>query len=447
LVTRLMRWVRSPSDAKSLPALYQWLATYKCCDDAIDVMRFRAWRALTYDNRAELSPEIASQLFSSPLRASVSRIETFATCPFKHFARYGLRLEQRDDAEVTALDLGNVYHGILENLVKEMVLSHQTWGANPKHVTEASISNFAQQIGESLRGELMLSSARNQYLLQHVEKTLGQVIDAQEAAAKRGRFSPLRAELEFGSQQPNSLPAYQMKTPRKNVLQLNGKIDRVDVIQDQAAFAVIDYKLSGSSLSLDRVYHGLSLQLLTYLLVLQANGDKLAGKNLTPAAAFYVKLLRQLDEVKHPDEAMPPEDEKFDLQIKPRGLIHRNFLSAIDENLGPGQRSDVVQAAIKQDGELGFKKSTDTAEADEFAALLRHVEKRIGELGDQIISGRIDVSPYRMGLVTPCPYCEYRPVCRFDVLTNRYHHLTVLGREAVLEKLTSGEDQGGCDGQ
>ena len=278
-------------------------------------------------------------------------------------------------------------------------------------------------------------------------RTLGQVIDAQEAAARRGRFTPLRAELEFGSPQPDSLPAYQLKTPQKNMLQLNGKIDRVDVIQDQAAFAVIDYKLCGSSLSLDRVYHGLSLQLLTYLLVLQANGDKLAGKKLTPAAAFYVKLLRQLEDVKHPDEAMQPEDEKFNLQIKPRGLINRNYLSVIDSNLGAGQRSDVVQAAIKQDGSLGFKKSTDTAEADEFAALLRHVEKRIGELGDQIISGRIDVIPYRMGLTTPCPYCEYRPVCRFDTLTNRYHNLSVLGREAVLEKITADGDGGNRDGR
>src|SRR5262249_20284717 len=111
LVTRLMRWVRSNTvvnpgvrasacmeqDQKqdmraeartpgAFPSLYQWLATYKCCDDAIDVMRFRAWRALTYDNHAKLSPELAAELFSSPLRASVSRIETFATCPFKHFA-------------------------------------------------------------------------------------------------------------------------------------------------------------------------------------------------------------------------------------------------------------------------------------------------------------------------------------------------------------------------
>ena len=77
---------------------------------------------------------------------------------------------------------------------------------------------------------------------------------------------------------------------------IRGRIDRVDMLADQAAFAVIDYKLRGSQLSLERVYHGLSLQLLTYLLVLRENGRKLTGRKLTPAAAFYIKLLRRLEE-------------------------------------------------------------------------------------------------------------------------------------------------------
>ena len=33
-------------------ALYHWLANHKFTSDAIDVMRFRAWRALSYDNQA-----------------------------------------------------------------------------------------------------------------------------------------------------------------------------------------------------------------------------------------------------------------------------------------------------------------------------------------------------------------------------------------------------------
>jgi ATP-dependent helicase/nuclease subunit B len=435
LVTRLMRWVRDGAQEIAWTSLYQWLSQHQFTSDAIDVMRFRAWRALAYDNQSILSSELAKRLFPSPLGASVSRIETFATCPFKHFARYGLELNEREDAEVSALDLGNVYHGILEQLVRDMVRSHKTWGADPKNITDQAISKLAKEIGESLKGELMLSSARNQYLLAHVERTLGQVIDTQSAGAARGRFKPIRAELEFGSSAPESLPPLELKTPEGNRLRLRGKIDRVDLLEDQAAFAVIDYKLSGSQLSLDRVYHGISLQLLTYLLVLQANGQQLAGKKLTPAAAFYVKLLRQLDDVKHPSEATPPEDEAFHLSVKPRGLIHRKFLGALDDHLGPGVRSEVVQAALKRDGELGHRNISDAAEASEFAALLRHVEKRLGQLGDQIIAGRIDVSPFRMGQITPCPSCDYRAVCRFDTLTNRYNHLTVLGREGVLEKL------------
>ena len=164
---------------------------------------------------------------------------------------------------------------------------------------------------------------------------------------------------------------------------------------------------------------------------------------LTPAAAFYVKLLRQLNDVDHPDDATPPEDEAFHLAVKPRGLMHRKFLNAIDDKLGPGVRSDVVQASLKKDGEIGYRNISDAAEASEFAALLKHVEKRLGQLGDQIIAGRIDVSPFRMGQITPCPSCDYRAVCRFDTLTNRYNHLTVLGREGVLEKLA----QEGGDGE
>src|SRR6185369_15446138 len=171
-------------------------------------------------------------------------------------------------------------------------------------------------------------------------------------------------------------------------------IDRVDMLENQAAVAVIDYKLSGNQLSLDSVYHGISLQLLSYLLVLQANGEQLAGKKITPAAAFYVKLLRQLDDVAHPSDAPSPEDEAFDLKVKPRGLIDRRYLESFDERMGPGVRSDVVQVALKRDGDIGFRKNSDAAEAHEFAALLKHVEKRLAELGDQIIAGRIDVYPY-----------------------------------------------------
>ncbi len=432
LATSLLRWARSDSDsADEWAALYYKFATHPLQGDLIDTMRSRAWRALSYRNEAALSSEIASKLAATPLRASVSRMETFANCPFKHFVRYGLRLEERDEQDVTDLDLGNAYHQILENLVREMVKQRTDFITAPEDFTDEKIKSLAQQIGQSLRNEVLLSNARNQYLLEHVERTIGYVIHSQREAARRGKFKPWKTELGFGIQTDGaeSLPPYSLKTPGGKEVELSGKIDRVDLIEEQAAFAVIDYKLSGSRLMLESVYHGLSLQLLTYLLVLQKSAKQLGKPSLTPAAAFYVKLLRTLEMVKHPDEATPPDDPMFHLKEKPRGVFDATFISALDDQLTQGP-SQVVQCFIKIDGGVG--KNSDAVEPQTFAGLLRLVEQKLGEIADQIIGGDIRVAPYRIGTATPCPRCDYRSICRFDPARQGYRKLEPIDRNQVI---------------
>lgn len=449
LVTALMRWVRDEgsglrvqgsgeaAEADPWPALYQWLATHECGDDAIDVMRYRAWKGLSYSNEAQVSPEIAGRLFPSPLEASVSQIETFATCPFKHFLQYGLLLRDREEQEVTQQDLSRLYHDILERIVRDMLRQHKDWAELEEKVADGLVRQYAQEVGKALKGELMLSSARNQYLLQRIEKTLKQVIAHQRAARKRGKFQSAYADVSFG---PDSrLPAFSVRTPSGREIHLHGKIDRVDVIADEGDFAIIDYKLTGSHLSLDRVYHGIALQLLTYLLVLQANGEQLAGKKLTPAAAFYVRLLRKLEDIDHPDNAMPADDPRFELRIKPRGIFDARTLPNLDSELTTGN-SDVVNAYVSKTGGFGYRDRSDVAESAEFAGLLAHVQRRLGELGDQILSGSIAIQPYRINRLTPCPRCDFRSVCRFDPAVNGYHHLPGMKRDEVLKACTSNTD-------
>ena len=55
------------------------------------------------------------------------------------------------------------------------------------------------------------------------------------------------------------------------------------------------------------------------------------------------------------------------------------------------------------------------------------------------------MEPYYIGGVTPCPNCEFRPVCRFDSAINRYHHLDSMGREDVLARVL--EERGGGGGE
>ena len=448
LVTALMRWVRRPRDEENAargtgfqpvltsqpwPALYHWLATYPHIDDAIDRARYGAWRALSYDNTAALSPDIAAQLFATPLRTTVTEIETFAQCPFKHYLRFGLQLQSRDDDQnVSALDLGRVFHHVLEKIVSDLLKQRKTWADLSDKQKQKLVSIAVEQIGHTLRGEILLSTARNRYLLQRIESTLGQVIATQKTAAARGRFKTAFSKLKFG--EGERMPEFIVPTPKNRELRLSGKIDRVDLHEDGGDVSVIDYRLGNRTLVLGEVYHGLALQLLTYLLVLEANGKALAGRKLTPAAAFYVRMLRWLGDVKHPAEALSPDDPAFHLAAKPRGLIDEQFVKAIDTQLETGP-SDVIHARINQSGSFGSKAKSDLANADEFAALLEHVRKRLGELADKILDGEIGISPYMLGQQTPCPTCEYRGICRFD--SRIYHILPAMGREDVLQLLVA----------
>ena len=428
LVTALMRWVRKPT-AESWPPIYQWFATQTPENNPVHSARARAWRALSYDNTAALSLEIAGQLFSNPLRAGVAQIETFAACPFKHFVKYGLRLQPRDDSlDVSALDLGNAFHQVLGKVVSHLLKQRKSWADLTDSQKNKLVSAAVGHIGSTLRGEILLSNARNRYLLNRIEKTLNQVIATQKTSASRGRFSPKYSNLRFG--EGESLGELTLPTPRHRELRLSGKMDRVDLNEESGGFSVIDYRLGEHKLALDEVYHGLTLQLLTYLLVLETQGEALSGRKLTPAAAFYVRMLRWLGDVDHPGEALSPEDPAFHLAAKPRGVLDEQFVKSLDTALEIGV-SEVVHARIIKDGGFGSKGQSDLATAEELTALLNTVRRHLGTLADGILEGEIGITPYLLGQKTPCPHCEYKGVCRFESRSG-YHLLNVMARDEVL---------------
>lgn len=437
LITALMRWVRLPI-GEPWPALYQWLAMQSTLpsNSAIDSVCFRAWRALSYDNTAALSRETAARLFANPLRTGVAQIETFAACPFRHFAQHGLQLQPRDEEhEVSALDLGNVFHHVLEKVVAHLLKQRKSWVDLSDAQKNKLVAVAVEHIGHTLRGEILLSSARNRYLLQRIEKTLGQVIATQKIGAGRGQFNPAYSNLRFG--EGEALPEFSLPTPHHRELKLSGKIDRVDLHEDGNGFSIIDYRLGNRTLALDEVYYGLALQLLTCLLVLETNGEALTGRKLTPAAAFYVRMLRSLGDVDHPTEAISPDDPAFHLAAKPRGVVDERFLKSLDTHLETGA-SEVIHATLKKDGQFGAKSRSDLASADELAALLTTVRGHLGMLADKILDGEIGIVPYMLGQKTPCPTCEYKGVCRFESRVG-YHQLPPLSREEVLLRVVESE--------
>ena len=439
LISGLMRWARraQENDAGEWPALYQRFAETSNDNKRVERLRKLAWPALSYSNVAKLNDDIARSLFRSPFKATVRQLEIFAACPFQHFARHGLELRPRADQDVTPADLGQLYHRVLETLVRKAMT--EASDEDPFPVSPEMIREAAMDVGKALRSEVMLSNARSQYLLERAQRTMGQVVEAQRQTMTRNRFRPIRAGTEFGDDSP--IPALRVATPDGNETHLCGKIDRIDALPGGNDAIALDYRLSAGPLSLQEVYYGLSLQLLIYLLVLEANGQAIAGRALTPVAAFYVQLLRGLGDVGHPDDALDANDPKRLLAIQPRGIFQERALGDLDAEAGD-KWSATVKGYVKQDGEFGHRGRSDVASSEEFAALLSLARTRIAELTDGILSGQIDVRPYQLARRSPCPRCEFRSVCRFETTVNRYRVLEPMSRSQVLERLGEATDAG-----
>ncbi len=219
LVTSLMRWAREaePGPAAAVidnspgaaplnaaddlrAALYDWLAHASAAAEPSEFSRLvnAAWPALTYENRAELSAEVAAALFSSPLQATARQLETFAACPFQHFARYGLRLSPREEHRITGLDLSQVYHRLIEVIAAEIAKAGNDWkDLNPADAARL-IRHYGTTVASQLKSEVMLSSARGKYILGRIERTLEMVTRTLQIMQSRGDFRTLKTELSFG---------------------------------------------------------------------------------------------------------------------------------------------------------------------------------------------------------------------------------------------------------
>ncbi|MDT8304231.1 MAG: PD-(D/E)XK nuclease family protein, partial [Sedimentisphaerales bacterium] len=88
-----------------------------------------------------------------------------------------------------------------------------------------------------------------------------------------------------------------------------------------------------------------------------------------------------------------------------------------------------------KDAQYGYYGNSGALRPDDFEKVLKFVEKKIIELTGQILSGSIDIRPYRLSGKSPCSYCKYISVCRFDWQINDYNPLISLGKNRVLEMM------------
>jgi len=392
----------------------------------------RAMTSLVYDNKPALAPDVIKSLYDSKrIFGSVSRLETFAACPFKHFARYTLGLDEQTTPTLTRIELGSVYHSALEGLFRRIIDGEHSIDDDLAPI----LTNLSELVATDLESRVAIDESRSRFVRTLFEENLNDIVTRQRRTIGGGSLRPRRVEMSFGLESDDSGPL-EIKTPKGRTVALRGKIDRIDVhpVGSQLVASVIDYKLTARNLSWPEAYSGLALQLMTYLLVLSEKGAQLLGQPVQTAGALFVGISRILRREDHPDIVPPRDDPAYwkDSQFKPRGLLNAEHFSNLEHNFGGRSSAYFVGLPPKDDKLVNLDVIADRAMQN----VLDWTRQKLGALADEIADGNIAVDPYRLGTKVPCGSCAYRSVCRFDRFVNRHKDIEGLKPAEVIEKMS-----------
>ena len=345
--------------------------------------------------RASLDASQARTLYGRPVM-SVSRLETFAQCPYRHFVRYGLVPQEEVKPGVDRAELGTLYHEAAEKFT-QAVTALPEFPNVPSEVCDQLMNEAAAPLIEEWRKSPLGKSARGQAIAEKIGKVArrtGRNIVSQFAGSG---FVPMRSELVFGQ---HGVSPIMIELADGTMIYLQGRIDRVDILDEQNRIRVIDYKSGAKKFDPTMVYWGLQLQLLIYLAaaLTQIPGSKAAG-------FFYCRLA---DPTVKSESRIKEEVEK---QIAKKLSLAGVSLSDVTILRAQGESH---AAMITKEGKANGRYAASMIDEAGMDRLVAFAKDKAAAIASQAYAGVIDDAPAERGQYVACALCEYAAVCGFD---------------------------------
>ena len=434
---QLIEKLREFRDGKEIDS--NWFVVYNIFDSdpKWNIKLKNAIKALNYTNTPNrITKENIDRMYGNTLQTSVSRLEQYRKCPFSYYLKYGLKLNEKSEFKVGSVDTGSFMHDIIDSFFSELDEKQIT----VRQVEEKEIEQIVEKIiKEKMRLDqnyVFSTSAKYINLVRRLKKVVTTSIKYIVQTIKQSDFDVFGHEVEFGKN--SKYKPITLHTDSGKTVEIVGKIDRVDIAKnpDGTYVRIIDYKSSVKNIDLNQVVAGLQLQLLTYL------NETCKVEDFLPAGVLYFNLSEPNVSA---NNNMTDEEiaEAIKQEFKMKGLILAdvNVIKMMDNKIEQTGGSEIIPAGIKNNGEINSQKTRSAINAEQFKYLQKYMDKIIKQISEEILKGDIGLRPYYNMKVqkgrTPCEYCSYKSICRFDINNkgNTYNYLESLNKDAILEDI------------
>ncbi len=339
-----------------------------------------------------LSQSTAERLYapSRRMRASVTKFESFNECPFKFFAEHGLKLAERAEYKVQSPDIGNILHAVMRRFGLDLKRENRPWSSVSAVELNGRVDKILDELTPRVHNKILLSTKTLEHRRERIKLVAVESLSRLIKLDAVSQFHPKIFETPFD----------ELNGTRKVgdvTIDLSGRIDRIDLSGDGKYFLIIDYKTGKATLTLQKIYGGLSLQLAVYLGAaknLSAVGSREAG------AMLYCLLRLSRGSGRNDDEA----NSKGVDDLKMPGLLR------VD---------DEIKNAVDSTGNFVAMKDKNLLSRDDLQTVINYAEKILQTTAERILSGDIEVKPAKFGKDDDaCEYCPFTALCDFDRAVN-----------------------------
>lgn len=369
-----------------------------------------AYECMSERDKAHMIPrmlpervELRSEAFAKS--TSVSRLETFFACPYRHYLQYVLSLRKRKEGELLGTENGILLHGVLERFFKSVKDGKITSTSDIRPIAERA---FDEEVERQNYGDL-LTKPQTSRLLARVRDEGARVCERLYEIYLRSDFKPILLEGHI-----EDMGAVKVKFGGSEAL-LKGTIDRVD--EYDGKFIVIDYKsFKSADLSLDDVYFGKKLQLYVYMYATEHS------LGLEPAGVFYLPIYDGYG-----------EEGETRLLYRGHATDDEQLLAHMDSAIGGAD--SIVPLVKNKKGELNKNKHLS---AENLKLVGEYAYKLAGEGAKQIAEGYIKPTPASCN-----EFCDYYGICAYkDMCGSRKCTGATLESFAPLNAATEAKGEG-----
>lgn len=324
---------------------------------------------------------------------SVSKLETFADCPFQWFMEYIVRPGQPESLLGDPLIWGNFRHAaaqqFLEAWMDESDAAHTfEWG-------EKNIRKITDGLRRSPEYENYNNSLMQEYVFERLAEDCR--ITAQSVLLQfvPGGYRPTYLELSFGKGGEMA----DLKLPLKNgeTVSLTGKVDRVDVLQldSRDILRVIDYKAKEAiDLGNEASIRQGNLQVWVYMSALLQRWEQMKGRKAVPGGLYVmpsaVRMKMAKKERTIPEEALS--------------------LSGVTAETPEGAEDKTLLAGVFHENPVRISEGV-------LRQRLRLADETAAELAERALRGEVSPKPMDKAIwdsrLRKCKYCDYRAGCLF----------------------------------